>query len=452
MKLESINPFTGELIESFDPFTDSQIEAYINNAAQSQKRWKKIPIAQRADCLKRISIILRTKAGYYANFITAEMGKPIKESLVEVKKCAWLCDYYAENGPAYLSDEIIPTDAARSFINYEPIGVVLAIMPWNYPFWQVFRCVIPAILAGNSVLLKHASSVQRCALVIEEIMKDAELMNGVFQAVIITASQVENIISHPVIRSVSLTGSEAAGISVAAAAGRNLKKSVLELGGSNAFIVLEDADLESACSIGVQARMQNAGQSCIAAKRFILLKKIAEPFIQLFIDKMHKLKMGDPMDPATDIGPLASAAQSIAIEDQLERSLKLGARLLSGGIRKNCFFSPTILDKVTPNMPVFTEETFGPLAPVIIAEDEAEAISLANQTRYGLGVSIFTKNIERGLQLSADFDDGAVFINALVKSDPRLPFGGTKDSGFGRELSRPGIMEFVNIKTVFIQK
>ena len=451
MKLESINPFTNELIENFESFTDSMVEECINKANEAQKNWRKVHLGSRTEILRRISSGLRTNAESYAACITHEMGKPLKESLVEIKKCAWLCSYYADEGPEFLSEENIQTDASYSFVKYDPLGVILAIMPWNYPFWQVFRCAIPAILAGNAVLLKHASNVQRCALLIEEIMKQAGLPEGIFQTLVISSNDTENIIKHPYVRSVSLTGSEAAGSIVAETAGRSLKKSVLELGGSNAFIVLEDADLEAATTIGVQSRMQNAGQSCIAAKRFILHEKIAEQFMAQFIEKMLKLKMGDPMDPTTDMGPLASLKQSEKLDEQLERSIKSGARLISGGIRKNCFFSPTLLDSVMPGMAVFDEETFGPVAPMILARNIEEAIELANQTQYGLGVSIFTRNIEKALNLAGEFDDGAIFINSLVKSDPRLPFGGTKKSGYGRELARAGIMEFVNAKTVFIQ-
>jgi succinate-semialdehyde dehydrogenase/glutarate-semialdehyde dehydrogenase len=451
MKLESINPFTNELIESFESFTDSMVEECINKANKAQISWRKVPLTSRTEILRKLSTGLRTNAESYAACITREMGKPIKESLLEIKKCAWLCSYYADEGPEFLSEENIQTDASYSFIKYDPLGVILAIMPWNYPFWQVFRCAVPSILAGNAVLLKHASNVQRCALIIEELMKQAGLPEGIFQTLVISSNDTGNVIKHPCIRSVSLTGSEAAGSVVAEIAGSNLKKTVLELGGSNAFIVLEDADIEAATTTGVQSRMQNAGQSCIAAKRFILHEKIAESFMHLFVEKMLKLRMGDPMDPNTEMGPLASLKQSEKLEEQLERSIKSGARLISGGIRKNCFFSPTLIDLVTPGMAVFEEETFGPIAPMILARNMEEAIELANQTQYGLGVSIFTRNIEKALNLASEFDDGAIFINSLVKSDPRLPFGGTKKSGYGRELARAGIMEFVNAKTVFIQ-
>ncbi len=451
MKLESINPFTNELIESFESFTESMVEGCINKANVAQKNWRRLSLSSRIEILRKISTGLRTNVESHAACITREMGKPIKESLLEIKKCAWLCNYYADEAPEFLSEENIQTDASYSFIKYDPLGIILAIMPWNYPFWQVFRCAVPAILAGNAVLLKHASNVQRCALLIEEIMKQAGLPEGIFQTLVISSKDTENIIKHPYIMSVSLTGSETAGSIVAEIAGRSLKKTVLELGGSNAFIVLEDADIEAAATTGVQSRMQNAGQSCIAAKRFILHEKIAESFMLLFVEKMLRLRMGDPMDPTTEMGPLASLKQSQKLEEQLERSIKSGARLISGGIRKNCFFSPTLLDLVAPGMSVFEEETFGPIAPMILARNMEEAIELANQTQYGLGVSIFTRNVEKALNLAGEFDDGAIFINSLVKSDPRLPFGGTKRSGYGRELARAGIMEFVNAKTVFIQ-
>ena len=449
MSLISINPYTGTKIEEFEEYSDSILQQLLTGTVASFDNWKKYSFYDRKLLLKSAADTLIENAGEYAQAITAEMGKPVGESIAEVKKCAWVCNYYAENGENFLKEESIETDAARSYVRFEPLGPILGIMPWNFPFWQVFRFAVPALMAGNSVLLKHASNVQRCARQIENIFVRARFPDGVFTNLVIGSGKVGKIIDNDAVKAVSLTGSEFAGQKVAEAAGRNIKKSVLELGGSNAFVVLEDADMEKAAGIGVQARMMNAGQSCISAKRFIIHRKISEKFIELFTENVSRLRQGDPNDPDTDIGPLASVQQAEELERQVIKSVEMGARILLGGQREKAFYSPTILLDVRPGMPVFDEEVFGPVAPVIIAENTAEAVSFANNTRFGLGVSLFTTDQDKAQKLAGEFKDGAVFINDLVKSDPRLPFGGTGRSGYGRELSLQGIREFVNVKTVY---
>ena len=388
----------------------------------------------------------------YARTITLEMGKPISESRGEIKKCAWVCDYYAENAEKFLANEVIKTDASESYVSNEPIGCVLAIMPWNFPFWQVFRFAAPSLMAGNVGLLKHAPNVFRSALNIEDIFKEAGCPDGVFQNLIIHHKKVEAIIENKVVKAVTLTGSERAGTSVAAIAGKNIKKTVLELGGSNAFIVLEDADIDKAVEIGVKARMLNTGQSCIAAKRFIILDKVYDEFISKFIKSVQELKSGDPLDEITKVGPLARKDLAEQLHKQVQESIKKGAEILLGGNLKGSFYEPTVLTNIKPDMPVFSEETFGPVAPFIRVKDIDEAFQIAEQTKFGLGITLCTRNIEKAKKYISNVSDGAFFINELVKSDPRLPFGGTKFSGYGRELSKDGILEFVNRKTVYINK
>jgi succinate-semialdehyde dehydrogenase/glutarate-semialdehyde dehydrogenase len=380
------------------------------------------------------------------------MGKPVKESRAEVEKCAWVCDYYSENAEHFLAPETIQTDVFSSKVYYEPIGTILGIMPWNFPFWQAFRFCVPTLMAGNTVLLKHASNVQICARHIEDIFKQAGFPEGAFRNLVIGSERVEDVIKHQAVMAVSLTGSELAGQKVAAAAASEIKKSLLELGGSNAFVVLDDADVQKAVETGLKARFQNAGQSCIAAKRFIVHEKVRDSFIDLFLKGMKKLKTGDPSKEETDLGPLASVKQAEAVEEQVSRSITMGARLIAGGSRKKSFFEPTLIENVSPGMPLFDEEVFGPVAPVIIVENTMEAVALANATNFGLGVSLFTRDMKKATELVPEFRDGAVFINAMVKSDPRLPFGGTKRSGYGRELAGHGIREFVNVKTVYMNQ
>jgi succinate-semialdehyde dehydrogenase/glutarate-semialdehyde dehydrogenase len=383
--------------------------------------------------------------------ITLEMGKPIAESRAEVTKCALVCDYYAEHGPGFLADEVIGTDAQRSYVRHDPMGCVLSIMPWNFPFWQVFRFAAPALTAGNVALLKHAPNVFGCSILIAEVFEEAGFPRGTFQNLIIHHDQVEKIIAHENVKAVTLTGSERAGASVAEVAGRYLKKCVLELGGNNAFIVWKDADVEKAVQTAVNARMANAGQSCIAAKRFILVDAIYDDFVARFIQAAKKLVAGDPNDEATRVGTLARLDLADQLQRQVKQSVEMGAELLYGGNQRGCYHEPTILGNVKPGMPAFDEETFGPLAPMIKVKDEFEAFELAEKSRYGLGTTVCTRDIQRASELSGVVSDGAYFVNELVKSDPRLPFGGTKRSGYGRELAKDGMMEFVNRKTVYIK-
>ena len=452
MSLKSINPFTVKVIEEFEELSDSAIQKILAESASAFEKWKKSDFNSREELFNNTACILQDNKKALSLTITREMGKPVTESEAEIDKCAWVCNYYAENGRNFLSDEPIETDAYKSYIRYEPLGTILGIMPWNFPFWQVFRFAMPALMAGNTVLLKHASNVQGCAREIENVFNRSGFPPDVFRNLVIGSSKVDRIIQNDVVKGVSLTGSEIAGRNVGEIAGRNLKKSLLELGGSNAFVVLEDADIEKAAEIGVRARMMNAGQSCIAAKRFIVHRKVSEKFIDHFQHYLKKLKYGDPADYETNIGPLASVQQAMKVEEQVNISVEMGARILTGGRRIKAFYEPSVLLDVSPGMPVFDEEVFGPVAPVIIAEDTDEAVILAGATKFGLGVSLFTNDLDKAGELALHFKDGAVFINDLVKSDPRLPFGGTGRSGYGRELSIHGIREFVNVKTVYEKK
>src|SRR5690606_28413577 len=388
----------------------------------------------------------------YAEMMTLEMGKPISQAIAEVEKCAWVCEYYAENAEKQLANEVIKTDAHKSFVSYEPIGVVLAIMPWNYPFWQVFRFAAPALMAGNIGILKHASNVFGSALNIEKVFKRAGFPENCFTTLLIGSDAVEAIIENEKIKAVTLTGSGPAGSSVASIAGKNIKKTVLELGGSNALVVLKDCDMEKAIETCVQARFQNTGQSCIAGKRLLIDESISEEFVEKMLVKIRELKSGDPMDGETYIGTLAREDLAMDLEKQVKASVKAGAKLEMGGKRQGAYFEPTVLTNVFEEMTVFSEETFGPVLSVTTFNTVEEAVALSNNSKFGLGVSLFTKNIEAAEKLAFQFDEGAVFINELVKSDPRLPFGGIKQSGYGRELSGHGIYEFVNKKTVFINK
>lgn len=452
MRLKSINPYTGNIIEEFEEYSDDKLEVMLTCSSSASEKWKRTDFTTRKLLLKKAADILTGNSREYALAITMEMGKPIVESLAEVEKCAWVCNYYAENGENFLKEEPVVTDAYSSYIRYEPLGPILAIMPWNFPFWQVFRFAAPTLMAGNSVLLKHSSNVQGCARHIENIFIMAGFPPDLFSNLVIGSTRVGKIIEHEAVKAVSLTGSEFAGHEVAEVAGRNIKKSLLELGGSNAFVVLDDADIEKAAIVGVRSRMMNAGQSCIAAKRFIISETISDRFIKIFNEKLQLLRTGDPAREDTDIGPLASVEQAETVERQVNKSVELGSTILTGGTRTGAFYSPSLLLDAEPGMPVFDEEVFGPVAPVTIARNTAEAVSLANMTRFGLGVSLFTNDLEKARELVGEFKDGSVFINDLVKSDPRLPFGGTGRSGYGRELSLHGIREFVNVKTVYAKK
>ncbi len=452
MSLKSINPYTNRVIKEFEEYPGAKLDELLYLTGKAFDNWRRTDTGLRGSLMKNVSGLLISKRDMYARSITEEMGKPISESRAEVEKCAWVCKYYAENAARFLQREAVETDADMSYVNYEPLGTILGIMPWNFPFWQVFRFAVPTLMAGNTALLKHASNVQICAQHIEDIFSEAGFPHPVFRNLVIGSDKVAGIIENDAIKAVSLTGSEFAGQKVAEAAGKNIKKTLLELGGSNAFIVLPDADLEEAVDTGVRARMQNAGQSCIAAKRFIIHEKISKEFTALFMEAIGKLKMGDPSLEETNIGPLATVQQADTVEEQVRRSVEMGARVIAGGVRKDNFYVPSLLVDVKPGMPVFEEELFGPVAPVITVKDAAEAVNIANNTRFGLGASLFTNDLKKAEELVHEFEDGAVFINALVKSDPRLPFGGTKQSGYGRELSVQGIREFVNVKTVYARK
>ena len=416
----------------------------------TQLSWCNLSIQNRVSFLPQLAKLLLENKEEYANCITTEMHKPISQAIAEVEKCALLCNYYYENAETFLATKHIKTEASESFVTYEPLGVILGVMPWNFPFWQVFRFVVPTIIAGNTVVVKHASNVPKSAKLIQEIFEQAGFPKGCYQDLPIPGSEVANIIANPILKAVSLTGSEQAGIAVATEAGKHLKKCVLELGGSNAFIILEDANLEKTVAIAVNARMQNAGQSCIAAKRFLVHENIAEEFTDKLKVAILNLKTGNPLDKETQIGSLARVDLAEELEVQVQKSIQMGAKLVVGGNRKDAFYEPTILTNITTEMPVFNEETFGPVAAIITFKTLEEAIELSNQSEFGLGVSIFTQNIDFIKTKISVFNEGAVFINEMVKSDPRLPFGGIKKSGYGRELAEDGIKEFVNVKTVVI--
>lgn len=453
MRIESINPATGEVIETFEPFTSTQIDETLTRAHAAYRQWRTTPFAGRSALMRRVAELLRAQKAELGRIATIEMGKTITEAQAEVEKCAWNCDYYAEHAEAFLSPEPVETNAAESYVEFTPIGVVLAIMPWNFPYWQVIRFAAPALMAGNAAVLKHASNVSRCALEIERIFREAGAPDGLFSTILVPGAEVEQIIADPRIAAVTLTGSTPAGMQVAAAAGRAIKKSVLELGGSDAFIVLADADLDAAAEMAVRSRFQNAGQSCIAAKRFIVEDAVADAFAQKFAEQASKLRMGDPLDGQTQLGPMARADLRDALVEQVDRSVQMGAQATLGGKVDEgvgAFFPPTIVTGVTQEMPLFREETFGPVAAVIRARDAEHAIELANDSVFGLGGNLWTRDIERGRQIARRLESGGVFINGMTASDPRLPFGGVKQSGYGRELSSFGIREFVNIQTVWI--
>jgi len=448
----SINPYNGEEIARVKEFSQTEIDQALEAANNRYESWKKTNFNYRAELMLHAAIELRNNKIEYAETITREMGKPISQSIAEIEKCAWVCEYYAENAEKQLAREIIKTDAHKSYISYEPIGVVLAIMPWNYPFWQVIRFAAPALMAGNICVLKHASNVMLSANNVQKVFERAGFPKACFQNLPVHSDKVEAVIRDKRIKAVTLTGSKPAGSSIASVAGEEIKKSVLELGGSNALVVFKDANIEKTVKTCVQARFQNTGQSCIAGKRLLLHEAIAKEFLELFSLQVRELKSGDPLDEKTYIGVLAREDLAQELSEQVEKSVKAGARILLGGKRNGTYFEPTIIVDVTTEMPVFKEETFGPVISVSIFKTEEEAIEMANSSSFGLGVSIFTENLKYAEALVPQFDEGAVFVNELVKSDPRLPFGGTKSSGYGRELSLHGIREFVNKKTVYFNK
>ena len=455
MAIATINPATGETLKTFEPIADEVIEAKLELAQQAFKKYRQLPFEQRALWMQKAADILERDREIYAEMMTLEMGKTLKSAIGEVEKCALVCRYYAKNAAQFMADVPATTDATSSFVRYQPLGAILAVMPWNFPFWQVFRFAAPALMAGNVGLLKHASNVPQCALKIEEIFTLAGFPEGVFQTLLVGSDKVADIVADDRIKAATLTGSEPAGESLAANAGKNLKKVVLELGGSDPFIVMSSADLAAALSTAVTSRMLNNGQSCIGAKRFILAEEIADEFITGFVEKFKLLKVGDPMLPETDIGPLATPTILKDLDNQVQACIQSGAKLMTGGRplseKAGNFYLPTILADIPPNASARQEEFFGPVALVFRVADIDEAIALANSTSFGLGASAWTTVNSESDRFISELEAGAVFINGLVKSDPRLPFGGIKRSGYGRELSIQGMHEFVNIKTVWVK-
>jgi len=454
MMMESINPATGERAKMVEPLGDAQLNAALDETAHVISAWQATSFAESTALMRRLAATLRTDTERHARLITLEMGKLLGEARAEVQKCALGCEYFAEHAERLLADDAVATDARESYVAYQPLGTLLAIMPWNFPYWQVFRAAAPALMAGNTVLLKHASNVPQCALAIEELFHGAGFPKGVFRTLLISAAQAERLVGDRRIHAVTLTGSEAAGRKIAAAAGTHLKKTVLELGGSDPFVVLDDADLELATTAGVTARMQNCGQSCIAAKRFILVDSIAEEFIARFRQKLQALVPGDPLREGTTLAPMARADLREQLHKQVADTVRAGAKLaLDGGpiAGPGFFYRPAIIDHVKPGMRAYQEELFGPVASVMRAKNEEDALRLANDNRYGLGATVWTRDIERGRRFAHRLEAGSTFVNAVVKSDPRLPFGGIKASGYGRELAMHGIREFVNAKTVWIK-
>lgn len=450
MIFHSTNPFDGAFLAAHVPLTPAELSQKHANATQAYSHWRRQPLAERLKATTKLAKLLREKQHAHAKWITLEMGKPIKEALAEIEKCAQLCDYYTANAAQFLATESINTGGLQAMVRKDPMGIILGIMPWNYPYSQVFRFAVPAILAGNVVVLKHAPNVLVSATLIENLFLEAGMPVGVYQNLVLQHNQIPEVLQWPLLSGVSFTGSTQAGATVAALAGQHLKKSVLELGGSNGFIVASDADLDRAVATAVTARMRNAGQSCIAAKRIILVADSYAPFLEKFTAAVKKLRLGNPLDPDTDVGPLARVDLAEKLENQLQTALEDGATLVHGGHRTGALFQPTIITDVEPEMAVCTEETFGPLAVLLRAKTLEDALAIANSSAYGLGLAIFTKNTAAAIQLAPEVADGALFINDLVKSDPRLPFGGTKNSGYGRELAKEGLLEFVNIKTVVV--
>ena len=454
MAMISENPANGQIIAEYEETTDQEVRTIVRRTHEAHLQWKRTPVSHRAALMKEAAAVLRRRAREFGELMTLEMGKPITGGVAEVEKCAWVCDYYADNAESFLADQEVKTDAGRSFITFQPIGVVLAVMPWNFPFWQVFRFAAPNLMAGNGGLLKHASNVPGCALAIEEVFREAGFPEDLFRTLLVPGSRVEGIIEDPLVRAVTLTGSTPAGKAVARKAGEALKKTVLELGGSDPYVLLEDADLDSAVDTCTTARLVNSGQSCIAAKRFIVVESVRKAFEERFVASMAAAKMGDPMEEDTMVGPQARSDLREELHDQVLRSIAAGARCLLGGEippGPGAFYPPTVLTDVGPGMAAYDEELFGPVAAVIPVKDEEEALKVANDTVFGLGAAVFTRDVERGTRIAREeLEAGACFVNAFVRSDPRLPFGGVKESGYGRELSPFGILEFVNIKTVWV--
>ncbi len=451
--MNTINPYTGESLAIFEELNQNQINEKLALSSHAFQTHKSTTFQYRTERMLEVASLLKSKKEYLAKVITSEMGKLLTESEAEIEKCAWVCEYYATQAEEFLKDEFIASDAGKSFIAYEPLGAVLAVMPWNFPFWQVFRFAAPAVMAGNVGVLKHASNVPQCATEIEKLFVEAGFDKGVFQSLIINSKQVAYVIEHPTIQAVTLTGSEVAGSKVAATAGKAIKKTVLELGGSDPFLLLEDADVPQAVDMAVKARFLNCGQSCIAAKRFIVPNKLKREFLALFMEKVEALKVGDPMDASTDIGPMARIDLLEKLDQQVDDSVALGAVVITGGASfdpDKCLYTPTILADVVKGMPAYEEELFGPVASVLTYDTLEEGIRIANDTDYGLGASVWTTDKVKGEAVARQIESGAVFVNDMVKSDPHLPFGGIKLSGYGRELSFLGIREFVNQKTIVV--
>jgi succinate-semialdehyde dehydrogenase / glutarate-semialdehyde dehydrogenase len=454
MSLQSTNPATGQTIQTFSAWQAEEVNAVLNLMDSAQTGWAQLDLEQRSIYMHNLAKIFRQRSDEYANLITDEMGKLLTEAHAEIEKCAIGCEYYANHAKVFLVDEEITSDATRSFVVYQPLGTLFCIMPWNFPFWQLIRAAAPAMMAGNTVALKHASNVPRCALALENAFREAGFPANTFRTLMITAAQAEAVIADKRIAAITLTGSCDAGRKVAAVAGQHLKKCVLELGGSDPFIVLDDADIEFTVTQAVTARFQNMGQSCIAAKRFILVDAIADIFVERFKTRVNQLRMGDPKADSTGIAPMALIDLRDKLHAQVERSLELGAELITGGSilgSTGAYYAPTILDQVQPGMPAFDEELFGPVAAIIRVKDAQDAIKLANQTLFGLGASVWTSDVASGQAVARKIHAGCTFVNGIVKSDPRLPFGGVKESGYGRELSYHGIREFVNTKTVWVR-
>ena len=453
MSLQSVNPATGEVLETFAATSGRELDTIVATSHAAFLEWRTVPFKARAERMREAAQTLRRRRAEFARTMALEMGKPIAQGEAEVDKCAWVCDYYADSAEGFLAVQPRETDAKKSYVRFDPLGVVLAVMPWNFPFWQVFRFAAPALMAGNVGLLKHSSNVPQSALAIEEILRDAGFDAFEFQTLLIGSEQVDRVLEDDRVKAATLTGSEPAGASVASTAAKRIKKSVLELGGSDPFIVMPSANLDDAVSIGVKARIVNNGQSCIAAKRFIVHDSIADEYERRFVEAMRALKVGDPLDESTDVGPLAMPQLVDDIEAQVRKSVEAGAKLLTGGTRvgeRGNFYAPTVLASIPPDAPAAREETFGPVASLFRVKDAEEAIAVANDTPFGLGAAVFTRDRAEADRFIAGIESGQVFVNAMVASDPRVPFGGVKHSGFGRELGVHGIREFVNVKTVWI--
>ena len=454
MSLDAVNPATGETLATYDEMTPGQTAAAIEEAHAAWKSWRTMPFAERARPMKKAAAVLRDRKEEFGRLMALEMGKPLKQGIAEAEKCALGCDYYADHAEAHLAPETVKTEASKSYIAFEPLGVVLAVMPWNFPFWQVFRFAAPALMAGNAGVLKHASNVPGCAIAIEDVFEQAGFPKGVFRTLLIGSRHVKAVIEHPLVNAVTLTGSTPAGKAVAAQAGAVLKKTVLELGGSDPYIILEDADLDYAVNTCATSRLINSGQSCVNAKRFIVVEPLVAAFTEKLVAAMKARRMGDPLAEGTDVGPQSRPDLRDDLHKQVMESVAKGAKVLLGGEippGRGSFYPPTVLAEVRPGMPAYHEELFGPVASVLSARDEADAVRIANDSIFGLGAAVFTRDTARGERVARQLEAGCAFVNTLVASDPRMPFGGIKESGYGRELGTYGIKEFVNIKTVYVK-